>query len=81
MTDLQFENQTNEFGRPPEASSGTDITGKIVQWGLASNREQAQYVLIAVAIAALIIAFFVYSRSSGSGAVEQSPFLQNTGQQ
>jgi hypothetical protein len=66
MTDLQFDNQTNEFGRPPEASNGFDITGKLINWGFVSNRKEAEYVLIGVAVVALLAAFFFYKSSAGS---------------
>lgn len=66
MADLQFENQTNEFGRPPEASGGFDITGKLISWGLVSNRKEAEYLLIGVAVVALLAAFFFYRSTAGS---------------
>jgi len=64
MSDVQFDQDgSNEFGTPP-SSSGTDLTGKLIQWGIVSNRQQAEYVMIGLAVAVVIIAFFVY-RSSG----------------
>ncbi|MBI5644716.1 hypothetical protein HY970_01325 [Candidatus Kaiserbacteria bacterium] len=67
MSDLQFDTPDNEFGRPPEAKPGFDITGKLVEWGLVSSRQEAQYVLIGVGVLALIAAFF-FMRSGGSSA-------------
>lgn len=63
MSDLQYDSSQNEFGRPPVQEKGVDITGKIVQWGLASNRQQAEYVLIGVGVVALIVTYFVYTHS------------------
>jgi len=65
MSDLQFDTNPNEFGAPPRGESGTDITGKLVEWGLAADRQQAEYVLIAAGILALILAaFFFFSGDS-----------------
>ena len=66
MADLQFDNQANEFGRPPVAPLGMDITGKLVGWGLVSTRQQGEYVLIGLGVLALIIAFFVYHGAGSS---------------
>ena len=62
---VQFENQGDEFGRPPQRSGGFDITGKLVEWGLVSSLQEAQYVLMAVGVAALLIAgFFIFHSGS-----------------
>jgi hypothetical protein len=68
MSDLQFDGSANEFGAPPSQSIGTDITGKIVAWGLASNREQAQYVLVGVVAVLLVLAFILYKMVSGGSS-------------
>jgi hypothetical protein len=60
MADLQFDNQGNEFGRPPVGQPGMDFTGKLISWGFVSSRKEAEYVLIAVAVLCLIAAYFVY---------------------
>ena len=60
MSDLQFNDQTDEFGRPPVASLGSDLTGKLVQWGLASTRQQAEYLMMGIAAVIVVIAFFLY---------------------
>ena len=55
MGELRFDSdQQNEFVRPIQ-QSGFDLTGRIVAWGLAKNRRQAEYVLIAVVVLALIV--------------------------
>ncbi len=67
MGDMQFEDQTNEFGAPRERATGFDLTGKLVQWGLVSTPQEAQYALIAVAVLAfLVAAYFLFSSGGGS---------------
>jgi hypothetical protein len=73
MADIQFETNPNEFGRPPEVSSGADITGKLVEWGLASNRTQAEYILITIAVISLLIAVYLFFFSGGGGNVPSTP--------
>jgi hypothetical protein len=63
---VQFENQGDEFGRPPQRSGGFDLTGKLVQWGLVSSPQEAQYVLLAVAIVVVLIAGYFIFHSGGS---------------
>lgn len=63
---VQFESQGDEFGRPPQRSNGFDITGKLVQWGLVSSQQEAQYVLAAVAAAVLLVAGFFMFHSGSS---------------
>ena len=59
MDEVHFENQGEEFGAPPERS-GSDLTSRLIRWGVVSNREQAQYVMIGVAVVVFIIAFLVF---------------------
>ena len=70
---VQFDNQGDEYGRPPQRSSGFDLTGKIVQWGLVRSRDEAQYVLIAVAVVALLVAGFFVFHSGGSSVPPPPP--------
>ena len=65
MSDLRFDTGDNEFASTRDTSSGFDLAGKLVEWGLVSDRQQATYVLIGTGVLALIIAFFLF-RSSGS---------------
>ena len=71
--DLQFNSdQQNEFGPPAQTrQQGTSLTDKLIQWGLASNAQQAQYVLIALGVIALIVAFFLMR--GGGGGVPPPP--------
>ena len=71
MSDVQFQSdQQDEFGRPP-AWQDSGITGKIVSWGLAKDRKQAEYVLIGILVLIIIAAIWIYS-TSGS---EPPPLL------
>lgn len=63
---VRFENQGEEFGAPPQRQGGFDLTGKLVEWGLASSAEQAQYVLIAVGVLALLVAGYLFFSSGAS---------------
>ncbi len=65
MGEMQFEDQANEFGQPPQQSVGFDLSGKLVVWGLASNRQQAEYILMGVAIAAFIAAMYFFFSGGG----------------
>lgn len=65
MSDLRFDTGDTEFASSRETSAGLDLAGKLVAWGLVSDRQQATYVLIGAGVLALIIAFFLF-RSSGS---------------
>ncbi len=74
MGDIQFEDGTQEFGTPPsrQNAGGVDITGKIVSWGLASNRQQAQIVmLVVIGVALLAAAYFMFF--SGGTEVPSTP--------
>ncbi len=73
MSEMQFQDQTDEFGRPPVASGGFDLSGLLIKWGIASTRQQAEYVLIGVAAVVIIIAIFVYVSGSGASDVPTTP--------
>lgn len=77
MSDMRFEDQQNEFGRPPVASGGFDMSGMLIKWGVASSRQQAEYILITIGILALAVAVFVYMSSSGSSDVPTQPNYGN----
>jgi hypothetical protein len=74
MGELQFDDQTNEFGVPPKRSEGSDITGKIIAWGLAKDRAQAQTVLAIIGgVALLIAAYLMFFSGGGSADVPATP--------
>ena len=78
---VRFENQGEEFGRPPQEKEGFDILGKLVSWGLVSNRAEAQYVLMAVIVVALLIAvYFLYQAFAGGSDVPTQPVYYGTTQ-
>lgn len=61
MGDLRFDSdQQEEFGRPAGNTPGGDLTGKLIAWGVVSSRQQAEYVMIGLAVLIAVIAFFVY---------------------
>ena len=60
MGELRFDSEGDEFARPVSQNAKTDLTGMFIQWGLVSNRQQAEYLMIALAIVIVIIAVFVY---------------------
>ncbi len=66
MGDMQFEDQTNEFGSPRERASGFDLSGALVRWGLVSTPQEAQYALIAVIVLSALIAGYFFFSSGGS---------------
>ena len=73
MSEMQFQSDSeNEFGRPPVAS-GFDMSGMLIKWGIASSRQQAEYVLIGITVAVIVIATFVYFSGSGSSDVPTTP--------
>jgi len=62
MSEMRFEDQGEEFGPPPQRSSGFDLTGLIIKWGLVSSRKEAEYVMIGVGVVALLAAaYFVFT--------------------
>lgn len=69
---VHFQDQGEEFGHPP-TESGTDLTGKLVSWGLVSSRQEAQYVMIGVAVFAFIIAVFFFGRAVAGGDAPPPP--------
>ena len=75
---IKFDTPADEFGRPPQQSAGTDLTGKLILWGFVSNRQQAQYVLAGVAVLAVILAYFLYGAFSGGSSVPSTPVYGTT---
>jgi hypothetical protein len=70
---IKFDTPADEFGRPPQQSAGSDITGKLIQWGFVSTRQEAQYALVGVAVVALILAYFLYGKLGGGSSVPTEP--------
>ena len=75
MGDIQFDDGSAEFTpRQPESSS-TDLTSKIVAWGLAKDRKQAEMVLIVVAVIAGLGALYFIFFSGGAAPASTSGAL------
>ena len=70
---VRFENQGDEYGPAPVRSGGFDLRGMLVRWGLVSSTQEAEYVLIAVAVVALLIAAFFFFRGTGNSAPPPAP--------
>jgi hypothetical protein len=71
MSEVVFENQGEEFGRPPSRAAGFDLTGILVRRGVAPDRTHAEYILIGLAIAAVVLGAFVwFSQGSSNGATQ-----------
>lgn len=66
MSEMRFESQGDEFGRPPERGEGFDISAKLVRWGLVSSTKEGQYVLIGVAVLIVLVAGYFFFTSGGS---------------
>jgi len=60
MSEVSFEDQGDNFGRPSKFLEAFDLGALLIKWRIASTRQQAQYILIAVALGAIMLAFFVY---------------------
>lgn len=76
---VQFDTPGNEFGRPPQAS-GSDMTDTLIKWGLVGSKQEAEYVLIGVAVLAIVASFLVYPMLSGSSDEQVGPNYGTTQQ-
>lgn len=59
-SNVRFEDQGEEFGRPPEERRGIDLAGRLVEWGIVSSPDQAQYVLIGISAVALLVSVYLF---------------------
>ncbi|OGG50822.1 hypothetical protein A2763_00590 [Candidatus Kaiserbacteria bacterium RIFCSPHIGHO2_01_FULL_54_36] len=67
MGDMQFQtDDQNEFGAPQSFADKPGVTGKLVEWGLASSVQQAEYILITVGAVCILIAGYFFFFSGGS---------------
>lgn len=85
MSDIRFESPDDEFGPHSRQGGGLDIGAMLIRWGVASDRRKAEYILIGIAVSALVLGFFVYRVSLTSGATRvmrtQMDAAMNAGQQ
>jgi hypothetical protein len=72
MSEMVFEDQKDEFGPPPSRAEGFDLTGMLVRRGVAPDRTQAEYILIGLAIAAVVIGAVVWFYHASSRSVTQA---------
>ena len=63
----------NEFGAPPQREGGMDIVGGLVSAGLVKSRQEAQYVLVAIAVLALVVGAYFFFHSFGGGSAPPPP--------
>lgn len=71
--EMQFEDVGEEFGAPPERTSGFDIPGKLLLWGVVSSRQQAEYVLVVIVILVVLLAGYFFFGSLGGTDVPPPP--------
>lgn len=70
---VRFENQGDEFGAPPQRGGGMDLSAALVRSGLVSSAEQAQYVLVGIAVLIFLFAGYFFFRSGGGSAPPPPP--------
>ncbi len=73
MSEIRFEDTTDEFGRPPEQAAGFDFTGLLIKWGIASSRQQAEYILIAVGVFCLLVIAYTFWGDDSRSPVQILP--------
>lgn len=77
MSEMQFKSDDqNEFGAPQSFADTSGVTDKLVQWGLASSAQQAEYILIGIGVVCLLIASYFFFFSGGS-SVPPGPIYGN----
>ena len=70
MDDIRFSSdQNDEFGRPA-GRRGFDLGGMLIRWGIAKNRQQAEYVMLGIVVLTFVAIFFLLW---GSGSPEIPP--------
>jgi len=72
MGEMRFEDDANEFGRPPARETGSSMTNALMRWGLVSTEKEGQYVLLAVGAIAVMAAIYFFM-TSGGGAPPPPP--------
>lgn len=69
MADIRFQNPGDEFYRPAQARSG-GLPAFIIRLGIARDVKTANYILLGIAIVAILVGIFFYARS---GPAESRP--------
>lgn len=66
MGDIHFDMDQDTFDRAPVGSGEkADLIGWMMQKGIAKNEQQAQYALVGVVVASLILSLFFWRTSTG----------------
>lgn len=65
---VQFQgDDVNEYGRPAAAGTGSAMADWLIRRGWAKDAQQAQYILIGVIVACLLIAgYFIFGGAGSS---------------
>jgi len=72
MNDIRFSSdQNDEFGRPA-GRRGFNLGGMLIRWGIAKNRQQAEYVMLGI-VALVFVAIFFLLWGSGSPEIPPPP--------
>ncbi len=74
MSNLEFESD-EEYAPRYESDEPKGFTGLVLRWGIAGDQKTAGYVLLGVAIAAVLLAF-ILPMVFGSGGRAPAPQAQ-----
>ena len=77
MADVQFEENNFEGRFSPVSSQPPVLVRFILKTGLVKDEKQANYVLIGIAVVAVISAIFILRSSFGGSAPAESPVQPN----
>jgi hypothetical protein len=66
MSEVSFEDRGDTFSRLPKFLETFDLGALLIKWRIASTQQQAQYILIGVALVAIVLAFFIYNLTTPS---------------
>ncbi|MDO8576306.1 MAG: hypothetical protein Q7R90_03255 [bacterium] len=73
MADIQFETE-QEYTRPVEVGGPQGLVGLVQKLGLAKNDQQANHVLLGVAVIAVVLAiYFAWPNSGGRSGTPLLP--------
>lgn len=60
MEEVRFDSE-QEFARPQAAAQGPrGLTALVMKWGLAKDEKTAQYILVGITVAAMLVMLFVW---------------------
>lgn len=75
MADIQFDTEQEYARQSVQQSESSGLTGLVQKWGLAKDNQQANYVLLGIAIGAFFftILVFMFSGPDKSTSSQYSP--------